>query len=116
MYQRLVVYKKEHKDTNAPRTCEKDRQLGRWVNTQRRSYMYKKTSEERKCLLNSIGFVWSTLSPGTIRNSATWEEMYQRLVAYKKEHKNINVPMRYKKIRHLALGSILNALLTRERR
>ena len=49
-------------------------------------------TEERKRLLNSIGFVW-----GGIISTATWEEMYQRLVAYKKEHMDVNVPKRYKK-------------------
>ena len=57
----------------------------------------KKIKEERKCLLNSIGFAWVALSPGTVRNSATWEEMYRRLVAYKTEHMNNNVPIKYKK-------------------
>ena len=48
-------------------------------------------------LLNSIGFVWNTLSSGTVRNSATWDEMYQRLVAYKTEHKDTRIPQSYKK-------------------
>jgi len=96
MYQRLVAYKTEHKDTNVPRKYKKDPQLGTWVNTQRTTYKNKTMTEERKCLLDSFGFVWK-LSPGTVRNSATWEEMYRRLVAYKMEHKDTRVPQSYKK-------------------
>jgi len=33
---------------------------------------------------------------GVVNNKAPWEEMYQRLVAYKKEYKHSNVPQRYK--------------------
>ena len=53
-------------------------------------------TEERTRLLDFIGFVWNALSPVTVRNSATWEEMYQRLVAYKMEHNDINPPIKYK--------------------
>ena len=74
-----------------------DPHLGTWVNTQRCTQRNKNVTEEHKCLLDSIGFVWNMLSPGTVRNSATWEEMYRRLVAYKTEHKDTNVPSLYEK-------------------
>jgi len=35
MYQRLVAYKTEHKDTNVPQSYKKDPKLGKWVNAQR---------------------------------------------------------------------------------
>ena len=88
MYQRLVAYNKVNKDTNVPQKYKEDPRFGRWVHKQRFVHKNKKMTEERKYLLNSIGFVWN-LSP-------TWEEMYQRLVAYKKEHMHTNVPQRYK--------------------
>ena len=89
MYQRLVAYKKDHKDTKVPRHYKEDPQLGCWVSTQHRAHRDKKITEERKRLLNSISFVWEI--------STTWEEMYQRLVAYKKDHKDTKVPRHYKK-------------------
>ena len=51
-------------------------------------------TEERKCLLNSIGFVWNA--------DAQWMEWIVRtrttiIVAYEKDHKNTKVPKRYKK-------------------
>ena len=87
MYQRLVAYKNEHNDTNGPQYYNKDPQLGVWVSTQRYVHRNKKMIEEQKGLLNSIGFVWE---PST-KNKAPWEEMHQRLVAYKNEHKDTNV-------------------------
>jgi len=64
---------------------EKDPQLGTWVNNQRTAYKKKKKAEECKRLLNSIGFVWGAIT-------VTWEEMYERLVAYKMEHNHCMVP------------------------
>ena len=94
MYQRLVAYKKEHKDTNVPRRYEKDTQLGNWADNQRRIYREKSMTEERKSLLNSIGFVW---------DGKAWEEMYERLVAYKKKHNDTKVPQNYKGNRQLGI-------------
>jgi len=96
MYQRLVAYKREHKDTNVPRSYKEDLQLGSWVHTQRTAYKANKISAECKSILDYIDFVWDWKGlPGT--STATWEEMYERLVAYKKEHNDTNVRQRYKK-------------------
>jgi len=97
MYQRLLAYKKEHKDTNVPHNYKEDPQLGHWATTQRFFHRDKKMTEERKHLLNSIGFVWELLR----KNIAPWEEMYQRLVVFKKEHKHTQVPQKYKEIPQL---------------
>ena len=51
-------------------------------------------TEEHKRLLNSIGFVLEVSTK--TKNKAPWEEMYQRLVAYKKEHMHTRVPKKYK--------------------
>ena len=102
MYKRLVAYKKEHNNTNVPQRCNKDPQLGRWVNAQRISHRKKKMTESHKCLLNSIEFVWEFF---LTKNKATWEEMYQRLVAHKNEHKT-KIPQIYKE--DLQLGRWVN--------
>jgi len=93
MYQQLLVFKKEHKDTNVPYRYKEDTQLGCWVRTQRAAHRNKKITEEHKRLLKSVGFVWGEVST---KNKAPWEEMYQRLIAYKKKHKHILVPYKYK--------------------
>ena len=93
MYKRLVAYKKEQKHTNIPQRCKEDPKLGYWVSNQRGVYRNKTLTEKRNYLLNFIGFEWGKLSK---RKKAPWEEVYQRLVAYKKEHKHTNVPQLYK--------------------
>ena len=86
-------------------------QHGIWVDNQRTASENKKMTEERKRLLNSIGFVWDRKAPGT--SVATWEEMYQRLVMYtKKHHGDTKVPQKLKKILNLDVASIFDALLT----
>ena len=94
MYERLVTYRKEHKDTWVPTKYEKDPKLGTWVRTQRKAYREKSITVDRKRLLNYVGLVWDGNAPGT--STTTWEEMYQRLVAYKKDHNNTRVPRTYK--------------------
>ncbi|OEU07294.1 hypothetical protein FRACYDRAFT_213134 [Fragilariopsis cylindrus CCMP1102] len=88
MYQRLVAYKKQHKSTNVPKMYKTDPKFGSWVLSQRQFYKNNELSEKRLQLLNAINFVWSAKN--------AWVEMYQRLVAYKKQHKSTNVPSKYK--------------------
>ena len=57
MYQDLLQYKKENGDTNVPQRQSK---LGRWVSTQRRLNNKNQLQIERKQLLDSIGFAWSS--------------------------------------------------------
>jgi len=94
MYQRLITYKKQHKTTSVPKSyTEVDSKLGPWVECQRTSYKKKKLSVERINDLESIGFSWK------LRDSVPaipWNEMYERLVAYKKYHQSALVPTRYK--------------------
>ena len=97
MFQRLVAYKKECKSTSVPKGYTEDPKLAIWVHTQRALCTNQELSVERKTRLDSIGFVWkhNYLVP--------WEEMYQRLVAYKKKHKTTNVPNGYTKDPKLAM-------------
>jgi hypothetical protein len=90
MFRQLVAYKKEYKSTTVPQTYQVDLELARWVKNQRRCYARKEISVKRIRRLDSIGFVWK------MRDLIPWEEMYQRLIAYKNKHKSSDVPARYK--------------------
>ena len=92
MYERLLVYKTKHNgDTNVPRRYGQDPRLGQWVHNQRTAYKTKAISSARVSLLGSIGFDW-------VGTRSEWNEMYQRLVVYKKEHSgNTDVPHKYKR-------------------
>ena len=102
MYQRLVVYKIEHNgDTKVPVKYERDPQLGKWVSNQRQAYKEARMPSERASLLNSIGFDWNVRAGSKTKrgagaaHSSSWDEMYQRLVAYKNHHDDIKVPQIY---------------------
>jgi len=95
MFQRLVIYKNKYKSTCVPLRFEGDQELGRWVNTQRKSYKNEEISADRVDRLEQIGFVWNLL--------VEWDDMFQRLVDYKNECKTINVPKSYKADPKLAI-------------
>ena len=70
----LKVYKEEHGDCNVPRSYESNKQLGRWVNTQRKFYKNEELCQERTDLLEEIGFKWVLASRGGL--SAEWMARY----------------------------------------
>ena len=86
MYEQLETYQKEHGDCNV--SLRSPDELGRWVINQRTAYKKGRLSPERFKELEILGFVWDTLE-------AQWEEMYEILVDYKREHGDCNVPKRY---------------------
>ena len=99
-YQRLVVYKAEYGDFNVPSTYRaKDNfKLGQWVSNQIKAYRDNTIPIERIQRLETIGFVWMN------KVDATWEEAYQRLVVYKAEYGDFNVPVRYQTKDNFKLG------------
>jgi hypothetical protein len=52
----------------------------------------KRLSEDRKKMLDSLGFVWSLRSK---RTDDHWDDMYRQLVEYKAKHGDCLVPSRY---------------------
>ena len=77
------VQKNKHGNTKVPYRYNEDPRLGQWVNNQRTAHKKKAMSIEHASLLNHIGFDWGTIS-------SNWNEMYQRLIAYKNEHNGPN--------------------------
>jgi hypothetical protein len=82
-FERLEEFKKKHGHCRVPQKFADDRKLGTWV-TQQRSQKKNISAEKRK-LRDGIGFDWAPLD-------AKWNEMYERLAAYKKEHGVCHVP------------------------
>ena len=94
-YNRLVEYWKKHNSTIVPNEYENDPKLGTWVMHQRAFYDKKgKLSPERIDRLEAIGFVWDA-------QEAAWQEMYNRLIEYKEEKGNADVPKLYDEDRKL---------------
>lgn len=95
-YQELLEFKKQYGHCNVKRT--KNKTLGKWVANQRFHYKMRndgKTSNltaERIEALDKIGFEWTVRT----KDDRSWQERFDELVAFRKEHGHCNVPQRYK--------------------
>jgi hypothetical protein len=85
MYQRLLAYKNRNNSTLVPQLYESDPSLGCWVGLQRSMHAAGKLEDERMQLLDDLGFEWDPLE-------ARWNEMFERLCAFKTEQGHTRVP------------------------
>ena len=101
-FQKLLAYKKEHGDVLVPRSYRTSDGfgLGQWVNTQRKAEKRGTLSQDNKHQLEQVGFVWKLHS--------TWEQSFQKLLAYKKEHGDVLVPQNYNTSDGFGLGQWVN--------
>jgi Helicase associated domain len=114
MFEKLQEYKTVHGDCLVPAKykCDDGATLGTWVYNQRKarytSEEGKRSGEQRRQALDSIGFVWIVnerlrqLAPETgqyvsaaERFNARWNAMFEKLQEYKKVHGHCQVPKRY---------------------
>ena len=58
MFQNLIEYKMQHKNTTVPQKYDEDPKLGLWVSCQRMKYKHDKLLPSRYALLNSVRFEW----------------------------------------------------------
>ncbi len=99
MFKRLIEYKKQHGNCDVPKRYKEDPPLGNWVKNQRaikKAIRGEKTQskpeyESRFQKLEKLGFNWE---PG--KRGRSWDDSFELLVEYKKEHGNCDVPQRYK--------------------
>jgi hypothetical protein len=89
LLQRLREYKAMHGDCNVPREYPEDPTLGAWVHEQRERYKQSTLPKERVAALSEAGFVWES------QNDIIWREKYARLVAYREEKGDCQVPGTY---------------------
>ena len=106
MFHRLVAYKLHHGACNVPDDYPHDKALGKWVQWNRQRLRHAPLNNVRRQQLDSIGFLWKTgvsMDQGEMeRFGEKWNEMFQRLIAYKEKHGDCNTPYSY--CRDKALG------------
>jgi len=85
MFRALEAYCKAYGDCQVPANWEKNVQLGRWVAMQRYRHKIGELSKTYVSRLTQIGFVWSPADK-------VWNDMYLRLVKYRKKHGHCDVP------------------------
>jgi superfamily II DNA or RNA helicase len=89
MFAALKAYKQEHGDCRVAESYKPNRQLASWVFQQRAIYSKHQLSAERIKNLEEIGFEWNAHESG-------WQQMFAALKAYKQEHGDCRVRLRYK--------------------
>jgi Helicase associated domain len=130
MFEKLNEYKTTHGDCLVPSRykCDDGTPLGSWVKGQRKarytSEEGKRSGEQRRQTLDSIGFVWIVnernrqLSPETgqyasaaERFNARWNARFEQLKEYKIVHGHCQVPNKYE----CADGTKLGNWVSRQR-
>ncbi len=89
MFGQLELFKKAHGHCNPPKRFEEDPKLGHWAQGQRENFQANKLSPDRIERLRALGFTFNPFD-------ARWEEMFDRLQAFKKAHGHCNPPNRFK--------------------
>jgi superfamily II DNA or RNA helicase len=85
-YGQLVTYKNRFGNCTVPYDWKENPPLGSWVSIQRTHK--SKLSPERIQRLSDLGFDWTPID-------SVWENNFARLVAYKEQHGDCNVPEEY---------------------
>ena len=90
MMGRLTKFYNEHGHPNVPSRFPEDPRLAQWVKNQR-TYRDRKTLEKSKIdRLDALGFVWR------FKKRNDWDEMCERLIAFKEVNGHCNVAQAYK--------------------
>jgi hypothetical protein len=102
-YDKLVQFKQTCGHCFVPGRYKKDKSLGRWVSSQRVRLVNDTIPQDRKELLDKLGFTWKPASSGDRRVSIKnhreneyhkkWMQQYEKLVKFKQEHSNCLVTM-----------------------
>jgi len=93
-YQKLLKFHKKSGHCLVPCEYEGDLSLARWVKRQRYQYYLlvhgKKASmnQKRVKMLDDIGFIWQA-------QDSLWQERFQALLEFKKEHGHCSIPTDY---------------------
>jgi hypothetical protein len=101
VFERLMVYKDQHGDCTVPMRYNDggSPHLGSWVYFQRQSYKSGVLSQDRIDRLEQLGLVLKfeggKKSNKQIRNDGRWKNVFERLVVYKDQHGDCNVPAKY---------------------
>ena len=83
-FKELLAYRSDHGDCNFPTSQGK---LGHWVSKQRKTYLAGSLAQDRIDRLSGIGFKWALKEA-----EVPWETRFNKLVQYKFEHGDCDVP------------------------
>jgi uncharacterized protein YbgA (DUF1722 family) len=70
-YEKLVEFKRKNGNCLVPQKYQEDASLGHWVGKQRQAHVNNNMRQDRKGLLDEIGFVWKAETGAAARSSTT---------------------------------------------
>lgn len=88
LFQALVLYKEEHSHCSVPLRYPEDRALGLWVVSTRNNQGSRLTPNQKE-RLTLLGFDWETREE---KDERRWNEMFQKLKLYRRDHGDCKVP------------------------
>jgi superfamily II DNA or RNA helicase len=91
-YQELLEFREKHGHCNVFRAYEKKPKLAAFVNSMRTKKASGQLSEERKRLLEAIGFQWEVRDE---INEDIWVARFQQLLTFKAAHGHCDVPSKW---------------------
>jgi uncharacterized protein YbgA (DUF1722 family) len=94
--EQLVEYKRKTGHCMVPYKYKQDKSLGLWVHTQRKVHNTNKIRQDRKRILNEIGFTWKIEVAYNFKpDDKLWHLHYEKLVEFKRINGHCMVPRRY---------------------
>jgi hypothetical protein len=98
-YLKLVDFHTEHGHCIVPSFYDIDKSLGMWVGKQRQIYAANRMPEDRKLLLDELGFVWKVdkADADASLSQVEWDEQLGRIIRFKEQYGHSNVPRNFTK-------------------
>ncbi|MCE3232592.1 MAG: type restriction protein res subunit [Rickettsiaceae bacterium] len=90
-FEQLKKFKEKNGHCNIPQAGQYKKTLGPWVNKLRLSYKEGRLLEEKKVLLDQLGFCWEGIYEDL------WYTNFEKLKKFKEKHGHCNVPREYEK-------------------
>jgi hypothetical protein len=105
-YLKLLDFHQGHGHCIVASFYDRDKSLGGWVGKQRQMYTANRMPEDRKQLLDELGFVWKVdkADADASLSQREWDEQLDRIIKFKEQYGHCDVPRSFTKWR---LGSWL---------
>jgi hypothetical protein len=92
-HEKLLEYKRKNGHCKVPNKYKDDKSLGIWVYTQRKNHNDNKMRQDRKRVLDEIGFAWKPDAGHNFKLDAKhWHQQYEKLLEYKRKNGHCKVP------------------------
>jgi uncharacterized protein YbgA (DUF1722 family) len=101
-YEQLVEFKQKNGHCMVPKSYEQDKSLGHWVSKQRKCRNNNTIRQDRKIILNEIGFSWKVEVAYNFKpDDKLWHQQYEKLVEFRRKKGHCIVPTNHEQDKSL---------------